>query len=273
MKIFRSFLACYRGSLFSIIAIAFALISGCSSTRVLSPNQSAAYAAPEIEMVFVKGGCFQMGDTFGDGGSDEKPVHEVCVKDFYIGKYVVTQGQWQAVMGNNPSYFKGCGNNCSVENVSWDDAQEFIQKLKEMTGKKYRLPSEAEWEYAARSGGKKEQWAGTSSLDELKDYAWYSDNSGKKTHPVGQKKPNGLGIYDMSGNVWEWVSDYYDEKYYERSPKDNPLGPLSGSGKVLRGGSWFTDSFPSRVRASIRYMREPSRRQSVDGFRLALHAQ
>jgi formylglycine-generating enzyme len=229
-------------------------------------------SAPEIEMVFVKGGCFQMGDTFGDGQPNEKPVHEVCVQDFYIAKYVVTQRQWQAVMGNNPSYFKDCGYNCPVEQVSWDDAQEFIRKLNEMTGKEFRLSTEAEWEYAARSGGKKEQWAGTSRLDELKDYAWYNENSELRTHPVGQKKPNELGIYDMSGNVWEWVRDYYDEKYYEKSPKNNPPGPLSGHGKVLRGGSWRRG--PSGMRASVRGWVDPSARINYFGFfvgfRLAL---
>ena len=230
-----------------------------------------AEAAPEIEMVFVKGGCYQMGDTFGDGLPNEKPVHEVCVKDFYIGKCVVTQGQWQAVMGNNPSYFKDCGYNCPVEMVSWDDAQEFIRRLKEMTGKKYRLPYEAEWEYAARSGGKKQQWAGTSSLDELKDYAWYSDNSGKRTHPVGQKKPNGWGLYDMSGNIWELVRDYYDEKYYGKSPKDDPPGRLSGAGKVVRGGSF--NVLPSGVRASGHIWSAPSFRYFNNGFRVALPAQ
>jgi len=251
----------WQALLVAIVVAAMVLVMG---------RLTKAETAPEIEMVLVKGGCFQMGDTFGDGGSDEKPVHEVCIKDFYIGKYEVTQGQWQAVMGNNPSYFKGCGYNCPVENVSWDDAQEFIRKLNKMTGKKYRLPYEAEWEYAARSGGKKEQWAGTSNLNDIEDYAWYSENSEKSTHPVGQKKPNGIGIYDMSGNVDEWVSDYYDAKYYEKSPKETPTGPSSGSGKVLRGGSW--SGTPLFVRASGRFGVAPSGRLT-DGFRLALPSQ
>jgi formylglycine-generating enzyme required for sulfatase activity len=116
-----------------------------------------------IQMVFVQGGCYQMGDTFGDGESDEKPVHKVCVHDFYMGKYEVTQGQWKAVMGNNPSNFSNCGDNCPVEQVSWADVQQFIQRLNSRSGKNYRLPTEAEWEYAARSGGKSEKWSGTSS--------------------------------------------------------------------------------------------------------------
>ncbi|MBA4348368.1 MAG: hypothetical protein C0415_00040 [Thermodesulfovibrio sp.] len=189
-----------------------------------------------LEMILVKSGCFQM-------GSDGYYAHEVCVDDFYIGKYEVTQGQWKAIMGDNPSRFEDCGDNCPVESVSWDDVQEFINKLNQKTEKNYRLPTEAEWEYAARSGGKNEKWAGTSNQSELGEYAWYRENSGDKTHPVGQKKPpNGLGIYDMSGNVWEWVSDWFDVNYYKNSPKDNPKGPSSGSYKALRGGSWRDDA-------------------------------
>jgi|GEM_PF-688804 len=232
-----------------------------------------------LEMVFVRGGCYQMGDTFGDGGSDEKPVHEVCVDDFYIGKYEVTQGQWKAIMGNNPSYFKACGDNCPVESVSWNDVQDFIRKLNERTKNnpqapfvkgEFRLPTEAEWEYAARSGGKNEKWAGTSNESQLTDYAWYYKNSGSKTHSVGQKKPNGLGIYDMSGNVWEWVSDWYDSSYYKNSPKNNPTGPNSGPGKVLRGGSWLSGTW--YLVASNRGGDEPAIRNNTYGFRLSLPA-
>lgn len=235
--------------------------------------------ATGMEMVFVKGGCFQMGDTFGDGVSDEKPVHEVCVNDFYIGKYEVTQGQWQSVMGNNPwqllnvmgnnpSHFKNCGDDCPVERVSWDDVQEFIRKLNQQSGKDYRLPTEAEWEYAAKSGGKSEKWPGTSSGKSLGNYAWYDANSGNKTHPVGQKLPNGLGLHDMSGNVWEWCSDRYSSIYYNQSPRDNPDGPSFGSYRVLRGGSWSNDS--RFVRAVIRGMVSPVSRIYCYGFRLAL---
>ncbi|MDO9289441.1 MAG: formylglycine-generating enzyme family protein, partial [Thermodesulfovibrionales bacterium] len=194
-----------------------------------------------MELVFVKGGCYQIGE--------EDDAHEVCVDDFYIGKYEVTQGQWKAIngTGNNPSHFKDCGDNCPVENLSWNDAQDFINKLNQKTKNnpqapftkgEFRLPTEAEWEYAAKSGGKNEKWAGTSNESELGDYAWYDKNSGSKTHPTGQKKPNGFGLYDMSGNVSEWVNDWYDSDYYKNSPKDNPKGPSSGSDKVLRGGSW-----------------------------------
>jgi len=229
-----------------------------------------AYAgAPNFDMAQVKGGCYQRGDTFGDGLEKwEQPVHEVCVDDFYIGKYEVTQGQWKAVMGNNPSLFKRCGDNCPVEKVSWNDVQDFVKKLNAMTGKKYRLPTDAEWEYAARSGGKREKYAGTSDPGKLKSYAWFEDNAGRKTHPVGRKKPNGLGIYDMNGNVWEWVKDYYnDENSYVNSPRMNPQGPTTGDHRIVRGGSWF--NYARGVRASTRKDGMPDRRSGATGFRLA----
>ncbi len=227
-----------------------------------------AYAAPNIEMVFVKGGCYQMGDTFGDGDASEKPVHQVCVDDFYIGRYVVTQAQWQAVMGNNPSYFSQCGPDCPVEHVSWDNAQEFIRRLNYLTGRNYRLPYEAEWEYAARSGGGQERWAGTSNPFELRDYAWFGKNSRNRTHPVGTRRPNGLGLYDMSGNVWEWCQDWYDNDYYKTSPRDNPRGPQTGVYRVLRGGGWNDSA--GIVRASMRFNEAPFNPYGGDGFRLVL---
>jgi formylglycine-generating enzyme required for sulfatase activity len=220
-----------------------------------------------MEFIFIKGGCFDRGDTFGDGDSDERPFHEVCVGGFWMGKFEVTQGQWERVMGNNPSYFKS-GSNYPVEQVSWNDTQEFIQRLNQQSGKRFRLPTEAEWEYAARSKGRREKWVGTSSEYDLGDHAWYDKNSGYRTNPVGQKKPNELGLYDMSGNVWEWCKDWYDKDYYSRRVRDNPKGPDSGQYRVLRGGSWF-DS-PRSVRASLRFRLEPTIRNSNGGFRLVL---
>lgn len=221
-----------------------------------------------IEMVFVKGGCFQMGDTFEKGGKDAKPVHEVCLRDFLIGKYEVTQEQWKEVMGINPSHFAGCGDNCPVESVGYLDTLDFIRKLNEKTEKEFRLPTEAEWEYAARSGGKDELWAGTNDEATVGDYVWHEGNSGRKVHPVGLKKPNGLGLYDMSGNVFEWVNDWYKEGYYAESPKDNPAGPALGEERVVRSGCYDIDvkltSSASRLRLT------PIYRSVCFGFRLAM---
>ena len=244
-----------------------------------------------MEFILVKGGCYQMGNTDGgffSGESDEKPVHEVCVDDFYIGKYEVTQGQWKEVMKKNPSYFKDCGDNCPVEQVSWHDANEFISKLNKKAGNEiYRLPTEAEWEYAAKGSGKNEKWAGTSNESELGDYGWYKSNSGGKTHPVGQKKPNDFGLYDMSGNVMEWVQDGYYHKAYVAHEKNNPIYKLgdfyvydarsAGSGRttapttcVLRGGNW--NDKQHYIRTSVRFNELPSDTDKTYGFRLVLPA-
>jgi formylglycine-generating enzyme required for sulfatase activity len=220
----------------------------------------------DIEMVFVKGGQFQMGCTSEqtDCDSDEKPVHTVTVDDFYIGKYEITQKQWRDVMGKNPSGFSGC-DDCPVERVSWNDIQEFIKKLNEKTGLHYRLPTEAEWEYAARGGTKSNgyKYSGNNNID---DVAWYSGNSGIKTHPVGQKKPNELGIYDMSGNVWEWCNDWYGS--YSSVRQNNPQGSSSGSFRVFRGGSW--SSYARYCRVAFRSDLTPDDRYYRHGFRLVL---
>ena len=218
-----------------------------------------------MEFVFVRGGCYEMGDTFGDGFPWETP-HEVCVNDFYLGKYEVTQRQWKKVMGKNPSNFTGNDEN-PVECVSWYDAQHFIDRLNSQSGRNYRLPTEAEWEYAARSGGKKEKFSGTSREEELGEYAWYTYNAEGRPHPVGQGRPNGLGFYDMSGNVWEWCSDWYDENYYKSSPRNNPKGPDDGSLRVRRGGS-FSDL--KDLRAAYRGWGMEATRLIVNGFRLVL---
>jgi sulfatase modifying factor 1 len=222
-----------------------------------------------MEFVFIKGGCYQMGDVFGQGNVDEVPVHEVCIRDFYIGKHEVTRGQWGKIMGGNPSFSKE-GDRYPVENISWHEVQEFIGRLNRRNRGRnieYRLPTEAEWEYAARSGGQKEKWAGTSRESELGDFAWTDNNSGEQTHPVGLKKPNGLGLFDMSGNVWEWVADWYDQDYYQDSTRDNPRGPDRSwdNTKVIRGGSWI--SMPEDSRASLRAKAIPSVRGNL-GFRL-----
>jgi formylglycine-generating enzyme required for sulfatase activity len=219
-----------------------------------------------MEFILVNGGCFQMGDSFGDGLPSERPLHEVCVDSFYLGKYKVTQGQWKKVMGENPSHFKDCGENCPVESVKWTDIQSFIAELGGLTGQTYRLPTEAEWEYAARDGGKMVKWAGTSSENKLGDYAWYDANSGDRTHPVGLKKANILGFYDMSGNVWEWTSDLYGETYYQKSVRDNPRGSDEGADRVLRGGCWLDRA--KDCRTAVRFNFNPANGFKSIGFRL-----
>lgn len=218
-----------------------------------------------IEMVHVKGGTFNMGALPNDteAKSDEKSVHKVTLSDFSIGKYEITQKQWVEIMGSNPSEFKG--DNLPVENVSWDDIQIFIKKLNAKTGKNYRLPTEAEWEYAARGGDKLNEfkYSGSDSAD---DVAWFDKNSKEQTHPVGTKSPNALGIYDMSGNVWEWCSDWYD--YYNSAPQTNPKGPSSGTTHLLRGGGWNSDAGYCRI--TYRGGRISDFRNMNSGFRLVL---
>ncbi len=231
-------------------------------------------------MVFVQGGTFQMGSKNGD--SDEKPVHSVALNNFYIGKYQVTQAEYESVMGKNPSYHTG--DNMPVESVSWYDIAEYCNKkslLEELTscytgsGKDmkcdfsangYRLPTEAEWEYAARGGDKSKGYKYSGS-DDIGKVAWYIGNSGSKTHSVGQKQENELDLYDMSGNVWEWCWDWYEKKYYKNSPKNNPKGPSSGIEAVLRGGSWFNYAYYCRVSYRNKYHRDNSY-YGVGGFRI-----
>ena len=218
-----------------------------------------------IKMVFVEGGTFLMGCTVEQDGvchNDEKPAHPVRLNSFYIGKYTITQGQWKAVMGNNPSYFAK-GDNYPVDNVSWEDAQEFIRQLNKMTGKSYRLPTEAEWEYAAR-GGKKSHIHIYSGSDRANEVSWNESNSDNGTHLVGSKSPNELGIYDMSGNLWEWCNDWFAP--YPASTQTNPTGPSSGTYRVLRGGSWKVPSSDCRV--SYRYDINPNDRYYSLGFRV-----
>ena len=222
----------------------------------------------EFKMIKVEGGTFRMGATSeqGSGEGDEKPVHYVTLSDYHIGETEVTQELWQAVMGSNPSYFKG-DNQRPVENVSWDDCQEFIKKLNRLTGKKFRLPTEAEWEYAARGGKYSKdyvyKYSGSNDADEV---AWYDDNSGYNTHPVKTKKANKLGLYDMSGNVWEWCNDWYGD--YQSNSQTNPTGPSEGESRVLRGGGWCY--FDMGVRVSRRDYLTPGYRHIIIGLRLAL---
>jgi len=246
---------------FLVIAIVLLLIGLWTWNKytsvVLSRTELKSY---EPEMVFVDGGTFMMGSNNGE--DDEKPVHEVTLSSYYIGKYEVTQAQWQAVMGNNPSDNGSC-NNCPVEQVSWNDMQGYIQKLNAQTGKQYRLPTEAEWEYAARGGNKSRNYTFSGS-DDINSVAWYDGNSGDKTHTVGGKQYNELGIYDMSGNVWEWCADWYGN--YRSRRVSNPKGPSSAESRLLRGGSWLGN--PQDCRAANRGGYNPDNKFSNFGFRL-----
>ena len=216
-------------------------------------------------MVQVEGGTFMMGTLDNDPGAwdSEKPQHEVTLSSFAIGQTEVTQALWTAVMGENPSYKKS--EDRPVENVSWNDCQTFIQKLNELTGKNFRLPTEAEWEYAARGGNQSQgyKYAGSNILD---DVAWYYSNSGYTTQEVGTKLPNELGVYDMSGNVWEWCQDWYGD--YTSTAQTNPQGPSSGSDRVNRGGGWNGSARDCRV--ADRFVSSPGSRSGCLGLRLAL---
>ena len=194
-----------------------------------------------FKMIAVKGGTFQMGSD--DGYEWEKPVHQVTLSDYYIGETEVTQELWNAVMGSNPSYFKGDMQR-PVEKVSWDDCQTFISKLNQLTGETFRLPTEAQWEYAAR-GGNQAQGRLYSGSDAIDVVAWYYDNSGGMTHPVKTKGPNELGIYDMAGNVYEWCSDWYGD--YSSAAQTDPTGPATSSNRVDRGGCWLSRATYCRV--------------------------
>ena len=195
-------------------------------------------------MVVIPAGSFMMGSRsrflFGSDGKnpEEKPQHLVKVPSFLMGKTEVTQGQWKSVMGSNPSRFTECGDVCPVEQVSWNDVQDFIRKLNQLTGQNYRLPSEAEWEYAARAGTTTE-WSFAGEELKLRDYAWYSQNSGGKTREVGQKLPNTFGLFDMHGNVGEWIQDCWHENYAE-APTDGSawMKGCGGNYGLSRGGSW-----------------------------------
>ena len=231
-----------------------------------SPTVSFTVNGVTFEMVRVEGGTFTMGATAeqsSDAYSNEYPTHQVTLSSYSIGKTEVTQALWQAVMGSNPSYLKG--SNLPVENVSWEECQTFIRKLNALTGKKFRLPTEAEWEFAAR-GGNNNRGYKYSGSNTLANVAWYNDNSADKTHPVATKASNELGIYDMTGNVDEWCNDWYS--YYTSASQTNPTGPNSGTDRVYRGGSWYFSARYCRV--SFRSNLDASCRSDILGLRLAL---
>jgi formylglycine-generating enzyme required for sulfatase activity len=242
-----------------------------STSRGMSAEEKNIIRNLVSNVVYVSGGTFMMGATSEQGSDakdDEKPAHSVTLSSYYIGKYEVTQEEWTAIMGDNPSYIKGIRH--PVEMVSWNDCQKFISRLNAKTGRNFRLPTEAEWEFAARGGNSSQgyKYSGSNFIDNV---AWYGDNSGNSTHEVGTKASNELGLYDMSGNVYEWCSDWYGP--YSSSSTTNPTGPYSGSNRVWRGGSfgsgWGTSSNYCRV--TIRGKGSPDFPNGLDvGFRLAL---
>ena len=230
-------------------------------------NKVVSVGSVSFEMVYVEGGTFRMGATEEQGEDaydDENPVHRVTLSSYLIGKHEVTQALWEAVMGSNPSE-NNQGGDYPVESVSWDDCQEFVKKLNARTGMRFRLSTEAEWEYAARGGNRSKgyKYAGSDNLDEV---GWYDGNSDYHTYPVGLKKPNELGLYDMSGNVWEWCQDWYGA--YSSEAQTNPAGPQSRGSRVLRGGSNWNNARYCRV--SYRLSNGPGFRGGLCGLRLVL---
>ena len=265
----------------SVVTLGFGLLSQIHWSSSVTPKQKEILSRLVGNMVQVEGGSFQMGGTSEQGSdvySDEKPVHEVTLSDYYIGRYEVRQSEWEVVMGNNPSYFKGA--DLPVERVSWSDCHEFIRRLNALTGLNFKLPTEAQWEYAARGGrlSKGYKYSGSNNLGEV---GWYWENSGDRvltgewkikkvdrnhcrTHRVGEKQPNELGLYDMSGNVEEWCEDWYGN--YSSVSQRDPSGATSGSRRVYRGGGWGTVA--RRCRVSNRFNDVPVRRNFYLGFRL-----
>jgi formylglycine-generating enzyme required for sulfatase activity len=218
----------------------------------------------EPSMVLVEGGTFEMGRN--DSLRNERPAHQVTLKTFYIGKYEVTQYQWRSVMGSNLSGFKGC-DDCPVENINWKSVKEYLAKLNKQTAKNYRLPTEAEWEYAA-SGGNQSRGYRYSGSNDPAEVGWYKPNAESKTHPVGLKKPNELGIYDMMGNVWELCCDWYASNYYKHSPANNPQNTSLSLYHVSRGGSWRSGTERCYNKARNRNIKD--HHISNGGIRLAL---
>ncbi|NCU32573.1 MAG: hypothetical protein EOM23_06500, partial [Candidatus Moranbacteria bacterium] len=240
-------------------------IQKCGSNDADAKAKSSSSIDDLFEMVYIENGCLHIGTAL-PGYENASPAHEVCLDDFYLSKTPVTQKQWFEIMGNNPSKFNGC-DDCPVENISWYDVQIFLDVLNKKTGKNYRLPTEAEWEYAAW-GGKNRQTNTTHTSYSVHSKSWYSGNSNERTHPVGKKQSNLLGLNDMLGNVFEWCSDWYTVGYYAKSPRINPTGPASGSMKVIRGGAWTSDE--KYIHNSYRAALPPKQKSDNCGFRICI---
>ncbi|MBI5429330.1 MAG: formylglycine-generating enzyme family protein [Nitrosomonadales bacterium] len=246
-----------------VLTVALLAAVLATPARAVEPAAGSAWVEPHtgIEFVWIPGGCFQMGSD--EGESDEGPVHKVCVNGFYMGKYEVTQSQYQKMTGTNPSKFKGENN--PVETVSYQQVRVLLDLYNHQTGENLRLPTEAEWEYACRAGGRHDEYCGEGGMDRL---GWYGESlETGSPHPVGQKRPNQFGLYDMSGNVWEWVEDCYNVNYTS-APDDGSALRGKCHRFVLRGGSW--GDFPMYTRAANRSYCVPNGKGEHDGFRLAI---
>ena len=243
------------------------------SERILHNQQ---WAVDNIlnNMVYIEGGPMTMGITDSlakDANYDNHPAHEICLSPYYIGKYEVTEEEWLLIMGTEPSdksNGKEVSLSCPVDNVSWDDCQEFVSKLSQLTNKPFRLPTEAEWEFAAKGG--KDSAFSFSGFDTIDECGWFKVNSTNVKHPVGEKSPNQLGLYDMTGNVREWCSDFYESNYYERSPILNPEGPTQGTHHVMRGGSFHNSVEECKV--TYRAHTLPYNKNKFTGLRLVYSA-
>jgi formylglycine-generating enzyme required for sulfatase activity len=220
-----------------------------------------------LELVLLPGGSFPMGSE--DGDPDEAPVREVFLPPFLLGRTEVTQAQWRAVAGDSPAHFGGCGS-CPVENVSWEDAAAFLERLSRLAGRPFRLPTEAEWEFAAGAGGLHRRWAGTDAAPDLAGYAWIRPGAGGRTHPAGEKLPNAVGLLDMTGNVWEWCADWYGRDAYAVLPALAPDGPTEGTLRTVRGGAWPNQPDTARITTRLGY--DPGTRLPLIGLRVALDA-
>lgn len=249
-----------------LLAVFLVTLPGFSGA--IDPAESQEWESKSgIRFVWIPAGEFMMGSPVSESERerDEHQHRVTLAKGYWLGKYEVTQGEWQEVMGTNPSRFSNCGRNCPVERVSWNEVQEFIRRLNQQdSANRYRLPTEAEWEYAARAGSQTAYSFGNDPGD-LENYGWHDDNSGDRTHPVGQKSPNGWGLYDMHGNVWEWTADWHGKNYPGGSVTD-PAGPSSGSFRVIRGGGWY--DYARHCRSAFSSCLGPDRRGGDFGFRL-----
>jgi formylglycine-generating enzyme required for sulfatase activity len=257
----KKYLILVVGAVIVLLGMGLAVLFMMSGPDQPSPLETRALQirGVNLEMVYIPPGEFLMGSA--DGWIDERPVHRVRItRGFWMGRTEVTQGLWTAVMKSNPSGFSR-GNDYPVERVSWDECREFCRKLKELSGISFRLPSEAEWEYACRAGDQED------FPRDLDEWAWHKSNSNQSTHPVALKQANAFGLFDMLGNVWEWCEDRYGKFYYSRSPDKDPRGPVTGTHRVDRGGGWAYG--PDIVRPSRRDGSGPNYKTNLIGFRLA----